>query len=71
MPKTTKPVDDAPDHLFWVIEETLSDGSTVFNVEFGDTVWPCVTENDAADLAETIADAINKHSNSSAGVMYR
>lgn len=65
-----KEKDDAPEHLFWVVEETLSDGSKVYNVEFGDVHFPCVTENDANTLAEKLADAIEEHTTTTAGVMY-
>lgn len=65
-----KKINNAPDHLFWVLSEELSDGSTVYNVEFGDTKFPCVTENDANDLAEKMADAVNEHTNDTAAVMY-
>lgn len=61
---------DTPDILIWIVEEKLTDGSAVFNVDFNGTIIPAVTESDAADLAEAIADAINKHSNTTAGVMY-
>ena len=66
--KTTK--DDAPEHILWVIEKKLSDGSSVYNVEFEGTEFPCIDLEHAGDLAETIAEAINEHTNTTAGVMY-
>lgn len=54
----------------YINEQTLSDGSKVFDVEFEGAVFQCITEGHAADLAETIAEAINKHSNNTAEVRY-
>lgn len=59
-----------PDVLIWIEKETLTDGSEVFNVKFGDEVLQSVTEDDANNLAEGMAELINNHTNTSAGVMY-
>ena len=49
----------------WIIEETLSDGSNVYNVEVrspGDVlVLHAVTEEDAMALADKLRAAINEH----------
>lgn len=52
-----------------ILEETLSDGSIVYNVSFKDaiagtaTIFPAVTHNDALALAEKIESAVNQHTN--------
>lgn len=61
--------DDMPNILIWIVKETLSDGSEVFNVEIPEASLPAITADDAAALAETIAGAINEHSNETAGTM--
>jgi hypothetical protein len=52
-----------PDHLFFVRPETLTDGSKVFNVWYGDIKFSAVTEEDAEELANKLMDAINDHTN--------
>lgn len=59
----------APDTIIWIIEETLSDGSTVYNVKLPSEELPAITSDDATDLAYAIAVAINEHTNNKATVM--
>jgi len=59
----------APDILVWVIAETLSDGSRVFNLDMDLGEVYAISERDALDMAEKIADAIAQHSTQTAGVM--
>jgi hypothetical protein len=49
-------------HTIKVEAETLSDGSTVYNVVFGKLTLPAVSEVHADLLADKIAAAINEHS---------
>lgn len=58
-----------PSILIWIVEETLSDGSTAFNVDFNGTILGAVDEASAEDLAQSIADAINANTNEIADVM--
>lgn len=54
--------DKTPDTLIFVVPKTLTDGSVTYDVQIGDMVWHAVTEDDANEMAEKIADAINAHS---------
>lgn len=58
---------NTPDHLVFIDEETLTDGSKVYNIAFGNIEIPAITKQDAEDMAEKIMDAINEHSNDLAG----
>jgi hypothetical protein len=60
---------DAPDFIVFVVPETLSDGSVVYNVKIGGLTLNAVTESDANDLAEKISDAIGDHTVNTAGVV--
>lgn len=51
-----------PDVLIWIVEKTLTDGSTVYNVEIPEIAIAATTEDDAEALAEELMDAINEHS---------
>jgi hypothetical protein len=42
-----------------VVRETLSDGSTVFNVHLGNLVLHALSRDDALALAQEMADAID------------
>ena len=55
-----------PNILIWIIKNTLTDGSSTFDVDFNGTLLECISEDDANDLAQTIADAINQHTNDKA-----
>ena len=61
---------EIPEFLIFIVSEKLSDGSQVFNVIFGEMKFPAVTEDDAVQLAETISNAINDHTNNRADVIY-
>lgn len=63
----TKQDDAAPDIILFVKREKLSDGSFVHNVLIGDLVCHATSEDDAWELAEKIADAINEHTTETAG----
>lgn len=54
--------EETPDILVFVVREKLSDGSIVWNVELEKITIHAVTQEDAEDLAEAIALAINEHS---------
>lgn len=63
--------DDAPNILFWVVKETLSDNSETFAVELpGGEKIPAADEDRAGSLAEALSDAVNEWSETTAGVMY-
>jgi hypothetical protein len=62
----TKPM---PDTVIFINRNKLTDGSETFDVQLGDHVWHAVTEDDAIEMANKIADAINDHSNDSAGIV--
>lgn len=74
MPATSqtanRPDATADDLILYIERETLTDGSYVFNVRFGDTLLHGVTEDDACALAEAMADAINKYTVDSAAIHY-
>jgi len=61
--------DRAPDILVWIIAETLTDGSRVFNRDLNLGEVYATSESDALALAEKIAEAIAQHSTQTAGVM--
>lgn len=61
---------NAPDLVIFVIPETLSDGSKVFDVKFGNVKLQAVSEDEASELAEKIRDAVEDHTNNTAGVVY-
>ena len=63
--------DNTPDVLIWVIPTVLTDGSRVYAVEMpGEYKVDAITEADAADMAQEIVEAINEHSNITAGVQW-
>ena len=53
-----------------IVEETLTDGSTVFNVKLTGVTLPACSQEDATALADGIAALINEHTTFSAGVSY-
>jgi len=46
-----------------VHEKSLSDGSKVFDVQVGETMFPAVTEKDAYVFANTVYHAIRDYTN--------
>lgn len=62
--------DGMPDHLVFVTHETLSDGSEVHNVVFGEFTFHAITESDADELANDIVRSIEAHTNDTADVVY-
>ena len=54
---------DGNEIMIWVRRETLSDGSHVYNVEFGTLTIPAISEKDAESLAEKLRDNIAYHTN--------
>lgn len=61
--------DDMPGTLIFVVAETLSDNSKVYNVVLGEHKWHAVSQGEAIELAEKIADAINDHTVDTADVV--
>lgn len=61
---------DVPDFLIWIIERELTDGSSVWDVEIDDKTFNCPTEDDAEELARGVSDLINKHTNTTADVIF-
>ncbi len=57
-----------PDIFIFVVPQTLSDGSKVFDVKVGTTTFQAVTRDDAFQLAEKIREAVDDHTNNIAGV---
>lgn len=53
--------DDMPGTLVFIVPETLSDKSKVYNVVLGEHKWHATDYEAAIALAEAIADAINEH----------
>lgn len=51
-------------------ENTLTDGSNVYDVEIGGLVLPCVTHDDALALAFKFAAVIGMHTNEEADVIH-
>lgn len=47
----------------YVTPKRLSDGSSVFDVSIGSVVLAAVTERDAEQLADKIAEAVREHTN--------
>lgn len=52
---------DLPGTLVFVVSETLTDGSNVYNVILGDQKWHAVDQGEAQELAWKISGAINDH----------
>jgi hypothetical protein len=59
-----------PDIIIFIVSETLSDKSEVFNVLIGDVKLAAVSEDEAGRLAEGIASLINDHTTNTADVVY-
>jgi len=59
-----------PDVLIFVVPETLSDKSVVYNVKLGNVTFHAVTESDAHDLAEGFLSLIEEHTNDTADTVY-
>lgn len=59
------------EHQITIIERTLSDGSYVYDVVFGNALLPAVTERDAQLLAERFTLAIREHSNEEVRTVYK
>jgi hypothetical protein len=57
-----------PEYLLFMVKETLTDGSEVYNVIFGDFKFAAVSVTDAVQLADKIMDAINEHTTQTAVV---
>lgn len=55
----TKNDDDMPGTLIFVVSETLTDNSKVYNVVLGEHKWHATDQTAAVALAEAIMDAIN------------
>lgn len=62
--------EDVPGTLIFVVPETLSDRSVVYNVICGEHIWHATDQDNASELAEKIAQAINDHTVDSADVVY-
>lgn len=58
------------DHVIRVVAETLSDGSEVFNVHFGNIVLHAVTDRDAVALSNRLFEAIDLHTVDAVAVSY-
>lgn len=58
------------EHKVHIVERTLSDGSKVHDVVFGDVLLPAVTERDAAELAQKIQFAVHDHTNESVEIVW-
>jgi hypothetical protein len=59
----------ASDIVVFVVAETLSDNSIVYNVKLGQLTLNAVTQSDAQDLAEKISTAIADHTVNTTGVV--
>lgn len=59
---------EAPDYVIWINRIALDDGF-VYDVVLGDTTLHAVTEMEAHDMADAIANSINIYSTSTAGVV--
>ena len=60
-----------------IVEEVLTDGSKVYNLTIftGEKftnllILPCVSKDDADELAFTLNDAINKHTNEECSISF-
>lgn len=60
---------DAPEFLLFVTREVLTDKSEVFNVIFGEHKFAATGRDEAHELAEKIADAINEGTCNTADVI--
>lgn len=56
------------DILIFIIPETLTDGSRVFDVKVGNVKLQAVTRDDAFEFAEKIRAAVDDHTNNTASV---
>ena len=61
---------DMPGTLVFVVPETLSDNSVVYNVILGEYTWHATDQENANELAEKIVAAINEHTVDEADVVY-
>jgi hypothetical protein len=72
---TTRTHENAADqysqHAILIREVMLSDGSLVYNVHVGSAMFPAVSCNDAADMAQKFRDAINDHSTDEGNVVWQ
>lgn len=59
-----------PDLLIFVMPETLTDKSVVYNVTIGPIKLAATTEDDAGELAERIREAIDDHATQTVDVVY-
>jgi hypothetical protein len=59
-----------PDIIIFVVPETLTDQSKVFNVLIGDVKLAACDQDDAGALAEGIAALIEDHTTNTSGVVY-
>lgn len=57
--ETAKP--QSHDFCVSIAQETLSDGSHVFNVRMGEAQFACVDEGAAIELADAFVGAINSY----------
>lgn len=59
----------APDHLFFITREELSDKSCVYNIKYGEITIHAVDKHEARQLAHKLAEAIDEHSVDTSGVI--
>lgn len=62
--------EQTPDMLIFVIPKKLSDKSTIYNVMIGNVILHAVTEDDAAELAGKIKNAVFDHAVDSVDIVY-
>lgn len=60
---------NTPDNIIFVIHETLTDGSIVYSVRFGEREFAATGQEEAEDFAHALADAINDYTTETAGVV--
>jgi hypothetical protein len=59
-----------PDTIIFVVPQTLTDNSIVYDVKIGNLTFHAVTKDDAIDLAEKMSVAIEDHTNDTTGIVY-
>jgi hypothetical protein len=62
--------DDVPEFIIFVVPETLTDKSVVYNIVLGELKFSATDEDAAKEFAEGLEQLIEDHTTNSAGIVY-
>lgn len=62
--------DDTPDFIIFVVPETLSDKSVVYNVVLGEHKFSATDQDAAREFAEGLQELIDDLTTNSVGIIY-